>query len=145
MVLPGKQHITLNFTWKSNQAGFLRDMISMSSLVTNAEAYTIGEDTKAIKLAFDGDVPDHTFALYQNKPNPWNGQTSIGFVLPQDADAVLTVYDIAGKEVFSKKGSYKAGYNSIIVSEKELPFAGILYYKIESGAYAASKKMILVR
>jgi len=117
----------------------------MSDLVTPAEAYSADGEVMDVRLAFRGIDEEGDFALYQNKPNPWDGFTSIGFVLPQDADAVLTIYDVAGKEIYRTSGSYAAGYNSIVISQKELPNAGVMYYKLESGGYSASKKMVLIR
>jgi hypothetical protein len=117
----------------------------MSDLITPIEAYTPSGDILDVRLAYTGNEEGGDFALYQNKPNPWNGFTSIGFVLPGDATAILTVYDVAGKEVYRTSGSYTAGYNAIMLSEKDLPNSGVMYYKLESGGYSASKKMVLIK
>ncbi len=39
------------------------------------------------------------FALYQNEPNPWNTQTTIGFDLPADGKVTLSVFEATGKVV----------------------------------------------
>jgi len=66
----------------------------------------------------------------------------IGFDLPHDAPAILTVYDVTGKVVKTVTGDYKAGYNSIMLTTKDIPMPGILYYRLESGSYSATKKMM---
>jgi hypothetical protein len=144
-VKPGSQDITVVITWKAITAGRFDRMVRLSDLITPIEAYTSSGDILDLRLAFTGSEQGSDFALYQNKPNPWNGFTSIGFVLPEKATAVLTVYDVAGKEVYRSSGTYAAGYNAIMLSQKDLPNSGVMYYKLESGGYSASKKMVLIR
>jgi hypothetical protein len=43
------------------------------------------------------------------------------------------------------EGEYKAGYNSITLTSKDLPIPGVIYYRLESGGYSAIKKMVLIR
>jgi hypothetical protein len=40
-----------------------------------------------------------TLELDQNYPNPFNPSTTIGYTLPHDGHATLTVYDLVGREV----------------------------------------------
>ncbi len=131
--------------WKATRSGRLSEMIRMTSRVTDREAYTLAEEILDPRLVFEKADGGLSFALYQNKPNPWNGETAIGFDLPADAPAVLTVFDMTGKEILRIEGNYQAGYNTIVLSEKALPVPGILYYRLESGVYTASKKMVLLR
>ncbi|HZV43797.1 MAG TPA: HYR domain-containing protein, partial [Saprospiraceae bacterium] len=140
-----QQAITLTLTWKANVAGRFDRMVRMSDLITPIEAYSPSGEILDVRLAYTGNEQGSDFALYQNKPNPWNGFTSIGFVLPGDDTAILSVYDVAGKEVYRTSGTYTAGYNAIMLSEKDLPNSGVMYYKLESGGYSASKKMVLIR
>jgi hypothetical protein len=96
-----------------------------------------------VKLTQTGHAAE--FALYQNTPNPWNDQTSIGFDLPEDASVTFTVFDATGKVVKTVKGDFVRGYNTITLNAKDLPTAGVMYYRLESGTYSASKKMVLVK
>jgi hypothetical protein len=118
-------------------------MIHLTSSVTEAEAYTLDGELLDVKLGYTGEAPE--FALYQNKPNPWNNQTTIGFDLPDDAPVTLTLYEATGKVVKIIERDGKAGYNTITLSANELPSAGVMYYRLESGEYAASKKMVLIK
>ena len=131
--------------WKATASGHASDLIHLTSKVTPAEAYAINDEVMDVKLAFENEIGTSEFALYQNKPNPWNGQTVIGFDLPEAGNAVLTIFDVAGKEVAKISGTYKAGYNTITLTEKEIPSIGVMYYRLESGEYSASKKMVMIK
>lgn len=126
-------------------SGAVMDKIRLTGAITAAEAYTSAGEILDVKLGFGKNDSGLDFALYQNTPNPWNNQTSIGFNLPEDAVATLVVYDVTGRIVKSITGDYKAGYNSIILSTKDLPGPGVLYYKLESAGYAATKKMMITQ
>jgi hypothetical protein len=139
--LTAGQIVSLRFT--ATASGQIEQMIRMTSSVTEAEAYTADGEILGVRLAHENYVPE--FALYQNQPNPWNGQTIIGFDLPGDASVKLTVFDVTGKTVKTIEGAYKAGYNTITLSEKDMQTTGVMYYRLESGEYAASKKMVLIK
>ena len=140
----GETGISIKIKFKVTQAGRLINMIDLTDRVTHAEAYTLDGDVQDVNLTFSSTGIFTDFALYQNKPNPWNSQTMIGFHLPSDAPATLTIYDVNGKVIESITGNYKAGYNSITLSADDIPGSGVLYYRLESGQYVASKKMVLV-
>ena len=92
--------------------------------------------------------------LYQNYPNPFNPSTKIKFDLPKSNLTLsgakgllvrLVIYDILGKEIAVlvneqlKPGSYEAEWNA-----SNYP-SGVYYYKLISGDYTDSKKMVLVK
>jgi hypothetical protein len=135
------QELTLRFI--PTVSGSIGDMIHMSSRVTEAEAYTPDGEILDVKLSHNGTTPD--FALYQNQPNPWNAQTTIGFDLPEDAAVTFTVFEATGKVIKTIEGEFKAGYNTVTLSAKDLPGNGVMYYRLESGEYSASKKMVLIK
>jgi hypothetical protein len=135
--------ISLILQFKATSSGSLKDMIRLSSSPTVAEAYTVDGEILDLKLNLDQDLSFTEFALYQNKPNPWDGQTLIEFDLPQDAAAKLSVYDITGKVVKTVEGNYKAGHNSIMLTSHDIPTPGVLYYRLDSGSFSAVKKMMI--
>ncbi len=139
-----KQDLSFVIQFRVLEPGRLHEMISISDLVTEAEAYTLSGEIMDVALEFDDSKFFTDFALYQNQPNPWNEQTLIGFDLPEDAFATLTVYDVAGKVIKTIEGPYMEGYNAILLTESELPGSGILYYRLESGEYSATKKMMII-
>ena len=136
---------TLNFT--AEQSGELSEMISVSSDITEAEAYDASEEIYNIDIEFVDPVnlsEVEWFALYQNEPNPFRGQTMIGFTLPESMSATLNIFDELGQLVKEIKGDYSAGYNKILIDRKDLPATGVVYYHLQAGEFMASKKMVLV-
>ena len=85
------------------------------------------------------------FNLLQNYPNPFNPSTTIEFSLPQTSHVSLKVYDITGKEVASlvnevkTAGNYKVNFNASSLA------SGVYFYKIQSGSFIKTNKMILMK
>lgn len=130
---------------KATQSGRLMDMLKLSDQVTTAEAYALDGEVTQVDLAYNSAGIFSEYALYQNKPNPWNNHTVIGFHLPVDADATLTIYDVSGKVIKVIRDQFRAGYNSVVLTADDLSASGVYYYRLESGSYVASMKMILAQ
>jgi len=84
------------------------------------------------------------YVLEQNMPNPFQAETSIGFVLPEAMSARITVYDVTGKVVRSVAGNYYRGYNQVRFRKTDLGVSGLLYYRLNAGTYTSTRKMILI-
>ncbi len=86
-----------------------------------------------------------SYQLSQNYPNPFNPSTNIEYQIPSSGFVSLKVYDILGREVAAlvneKKpaGIYKVKFNSENLS------SGIYIYRIKSGNYFQTKKMIILK
>jgi hypothetical protein len=85
------------------------------------------------------------FALAQNYPNPFNPSTTISFSLAERGSAVLTVYDVLGREVATlvsgtlEAGTYSATWDAAGVA------GGVYYYTLRSGASEQTRKMLLLK
>lgn len=84
------------------------------------------------------------FSLSQNYPNPFNPETKIRFTLPVHSDFSITVYDIAGREVFSVKDSKPAGIYEMSFDGTDFA-SGIYYYKLRAGDFIKSRTMVLLK
>jgi hypothetical protein len=123
----------------------LRKVLSISSRYTVAEAYRSGELTDLGIEFTNGWSVAKEFVLYQNTPNPFAAATLIGFNLPEDATATVTINDVSGRVLTIIKGDYAAGYNSINVTKQMIKGAtGVLSYTVEAGDHRATKRMIVV-
>jgi hypothetical protein len=124
--------------------GRLSDMINLNSKETQAEAYNTSDEIKDLKLSFRGLESGAEFALYQNEPNPFKGNTLIGYDVPEAGAVTLTVFDVTGKVLVVKNANAVKGYNTITVSSKELPAVGVMYYRLDANNYSATKKMVII-
>ncbi|HMS33621.1 MAG TPA: T9SS type A sorting domain-containing protein [Ignavibacteria bacterium] len=85
------------------------------------------------------------FVLYQNYPNPFNPVTNLEFGIPDLGFVLLKVYDMLGKEVKTLVNeNLKAGKYKIEFDGSNLP-SGIYFYKIETGNFITTKKMLLIK
>lgn len=111
-----------------------------------AEVYeTSGSSIEALSLELRNKDENAEFELFQNVPNPFNMNTSISFSLPSAMEATLTIYDVTGKIVYQRLGSYDKGINSVAIDRNEIEGSGILYYQLDTKEHSSSKKMIVIK
>ena len=79
-------------------------------------------------------------ALLQNRPNPFKGSTTIGFVLPAACTARLRILDPSGRLLKQLKKVCPKGYQEEII---ELNTAsGLLYYELLTPYGILVRKMV---
>jgi len=84
-----------------------------------------------------------SYKLHQNYPNPFNPATIITFNLKEAGYTKLVVYDILGNEIaVPVSGFISAGEHKIAFDATNLT-SGVYVYKITSGQFTETKKMIL--
>ena len=92
----------------------------------------------------NSNVPDK-FSLFQNYPNPFNPKTNIKYEIANSSYVNLKVFDITGKLVDllvdqeESPGTYEVDFNG-----SNIP-SGIYFYRLESGNFKETRKMILVK
>lgn len=94
-----------------------------------------------------GEVPDlpASYELRQNHPNPFQGSTSIEYVLPEAGYVRLAIYDVTGREVASLvDADLPAGKHTVLFDGSALP-AGTYFYRLNGGGQTQTKKLILTR
>ncbi|MCB0616052.1 MAG: T9SS type A sorting domain-containing protein, partial [Phaeodactylibacter sp.] len=122
----------------------LSQLLSVSNRVVKSEAYNRAGEYMDVAIQFsNGTVASAGFELYQNTPNPFKGETMIGFNLPADAQATLTISDITGKVLKLVRVDGVKGYNQVVVNSNGLP-TGVLAYTVETADFTATKKMVIV-
>jgi hypothetical protein len=141
-------------SWSSR--GYIPTLIEYYNASNDAGTIWVGYDGANKKLFFDryGAVTRITnnetivpeeYQLSQNYPNPFNPETNIDFMIPKNGFVSIKVFDITGKEITTlvnsvmNKGSYSVNFNATNLS------TGIYFYKITSGSYSETKKMMLVK
>ncbi len=85
------------------------------------------------------------FKLSQNYPNPFNPTTTINYTIAKSGNVKLAIYNILGQEIESLVNEYKnAGEYKIEFDAHNLP-SGIYIYKLISGDFIQSRKMIFIK
>lgn len=90
------------------------------------------------------EIPEK-FSLGQNYPNPFNPSTKINFSVPQSGFVSIKLYDALGKEgaeIVNKEltaGNYTADLDASSLS------AGVYFYRMNSGSFTDTKKLIVVK
>ena len=94
-------------------------------------------------------LPD-AYVLEQNYPNPFNPKTSISFSVGNDAYVNLVVYNLLGEVVnvlvdeFRAAGDYTVDWNGNDLSGRTVS-SGVYFYKLTSGDYTETRKMMLMK
>jgi hypothetical protein len=126
---------------KSNTT--LSEVLNLNSRYTTAEAYKGGE-VMNVGLNFNAIKVSANYELYQNTPNPFAGETIIGFNLPAAGEATLTIQDVTGRTLKVIYGQYAKGYNQVSLKSTELTATGVLTYTMKAADFTATRKMIIV-
>lgn len=95
------------------------------------------------------EIPLYT-ELLSAYPNPFNPQTNIRYSLKEDADVKIDIFNLKGQIVRSYfVPAQKAGYHSQTFDGKDSQNralgSGVFYYRMSSGKYSSTKKMILMK
>lgn len=86
-----------------------------------------------------------TFSLDQNYPNPFNPATTIAFQLPSEARTNLSVYDILGRKISTILDQEVAAGNHTVTWDSSNVASGIYFYRLSSGNYVDTKKMVVAK
>jgi subtilisin-like proprotein convertase family protein len=130
----------------SRNDGMLMDMITFTDQGMKTETY-VGENLLPHKAetVFEGTKETTMeFALYQNEPNPFNSITNVSFEMPVTAEATFTIYDATGKVHYQVVDTYATGLHSLLINRENISASGVLFYKLESGDFIETKKMIVI-
>jgi len=90
-------------------------------------------------------IAPNEYKLEQNYPNPFNPTTNIKYQIAKNSFVTLKVFDVLGKEIATVVNGYrKAGYYETNWDASQYP-SGMYFYKLISGDFSETKKLILVK
>ena len=124
----------------NSHSNLLNDRIN--SIATIFEGYQYHDDSAVQSPS--------SFKLYSNYPNPFNPVTTLGYDLPEDGLVNITVYDLLGNVISQLVNEVQnSGYKSIqwnATNNQGKPVsAGLYLFKIQTGDFVDTKKMILLK
>ena len=85
------------------------------------------------------------FGLRQNFPNPFNPWTTIRYNLSSAGHVTLRVYDVLGREVARLVDEDKAAGTWSVVLNGENLSSGVYFYRLTTGTYAETRKLVLLK
>ena len=112
-----------------------------TAAVTNTQIYT--EDFTPVNNG-NANVPDN-YSLGQNYPNPFNPVTKINYDIKENGFVSMKIYSILGEEVMTIVDGYKAAGSYTVDFNASSLSSGVYIYRINTGSYTDSKKMILIK
>lgn len=137
--------VLFTLTFQATQTGRLSDYLRISEREMPAEAYT-GQSARPLVLNFTEAMDagtDKGLYLAQNRPNPFDYRTQIGFELPESGEVSLKVFNLKGQVVYRSVRWLDAGQHEWELYRKDFPQTGLYYYQLESNGLHATKKMIV--
>ncbi len=107
---------------------------------------------KVITVGIDDEINVPVeYTVSQNYPNPFNPTTNINYTLKENGNVKITVFNSLGQEVKTLVNDFKnvgirhsATWNGTD-SKGNLVSSGTYFYKIESGSFTETRKMLLVK
>ena len=102
-----------------------------------------------------GDRMPTTFALWQNRPNPFTRSTEIRYALPVKCPVSLEVFNLQGQRVATlvredqEPGFYSVAFGSGAVASDSRRLSrlasGVYFYRFKAGSFASTRKMLVMR
>lgn len=106
----------------------------------DTDGTTTFSDTRTLEIG----TPDRV-ALYAPHPNPANGQITLRYALPREADVSIRIYDAMGRKVTTLWHSTEnAGRKKIQVSTSDLS-SGTYFVRLQAGERLKTRRLTVVR
>jgi len=135
--------IVIAFAWNNTESKYA--VIKYDSL--GNVLYTIDEtlsDNLSNRNITEQNSPDQ-YVLAQNFPNPFNPNTKIYYSIPKEGNIRISVYNISGQLIADLVNEFKATGQYEIEFDGSSYASGIYFYKIESGEFSDTRRMILAK
>ncbi len=106
-----------------------------------AEAYTGNVARHPLVLEF-GTKSAEAITFFPPQPNPFAAETTFQYRLEQPGEAVLEIFDAAGRLVYAQTVSAAAGLNSISLPAAALRGAGVYAFRLRAGGHMYSGRLV---
>lgn len=85
------------------------------------------------------------FVLGQNYPNPFNPTTTIKYQLREDGFVTIKVFNVLGKEIAILVNREQSAGNQEVKFDGSKLASGIYFYRMQSGSFSQTKKLIMLK
>ena len=110
----------------------------------------ISADPSSVVGIIGDDILPVRFTLEQNYPNPFNPETRIVYGLPRRSDVTIDILNILGRTVRTlvdesqAAGEYAVTWDGRDGQNRSVA-SGVYFYRLVTGEYTATRKMLLIR
>ncbi|MBI3585515.1 MAG: T9SS type A sorting domain-containing protein, partial [Ignavibacteriales bacterium] len=151
MILPTTIDLTIGQVLPNNAGynfiGVLDEIRIYNYALSVPEIVKLYDVITSVEQHEGGAVPTD-LSLFQNFPNPFNGQTTIRFIIPSGSEmqpVSVRVYDVLGREVASLiEGPLPPGIRTVQWESGSLP-SGVYSYRLRLGGHMLVRKMIVLK
>jgi hypothetical protein len=141
----GNTDTTARYSYYDN-IGSLTSAIYRIRQITNDGGQAVTPAINFSLTSVDGQIfSPLTFDLQQNYPNPFNPVTTIQFQIPYTARTSLTVYDILGRNITTLLDQDLTAGKHLLTWDSSTVASGIYFYRLTSGTFTDTKKMIVAK
>jgi hypothetical protein len=145
--------LTGTVTWTQIGANTIGNVVCSMVLTRNSDgvivvathANGVYSSTITTEIENDNVVTPSSYLLSQNYPNPFNPSTKIKFAIPTTGNVKIIVYDNLGREVTKLLDSNLAAGQYTENFDASKLASGVYFYRLSSGSFVQTKKMILIR
>lgn len=121
----------------------LSDVLSFTDGQVYTEGYTMNDDNVNLAVDFAGQAVTHAGFSASNYPNPMREQTTIRFVLTTAGATTITVRDLTGRVLISRKIDGAVGANQTQLLRSDFGAAGVYTYTVQAGDELVTRKLIV--
>ncbi|MBI3788461.1 MAG: DUF1501 domain-containing protein [Ignavibacteriales bacterium] len=144
-------NLKMQYDFRSVYASILSQWFGVSSAELNSVMLRSFAQLPIIKPGVAVSVGDEQtvpaeYTLYANYPNPFNPSTTISYDLPSDANVVLKVYDMLGREVTTLIDERQSsGHHRVQFNASSGLSSGAYIYQLQAGSFRDRKRMMLIK
>jgi hypothetical protein len=115
-----------------------------TNYLNNTSEFSLPVLVTVTDVASNNGIPGES-SLLQNYPNPFNPVTTIRYGLPGACQVMITVHNTLGQLVATLVNAVQtAGYHEIRFDGERLA-SGVYFYRMQSGPFAETRRLLLVR
>jgi hypothetical protein len=141
VIAPGNPLFTLRVRAKSPL--LLSDVLKIQTARIAAEAYPVAAEPNNLSLFFDPAAAKiQPQAIWAPQPNPTQNGAEITLELQSAENVLLTLMDMAGREVYQSQTSLAAGTHLLDLPAEALSKSGVYSWRVVAGTTTASGKLV---
>lgn len=127
----------------------LSAQMNYSPLYIEQWGLIISNKTNMVSVGKEKQEIPNSYELSQNYPNPFNPNTLISYSIPLNNNetliTTLVVFNILGQEVVTIVNEQQSAGNYEVMFDASNLTSGVYLYKLQSGNYIKTKKMLLLK